>query len=188
MFVIVFQLILVELNRSYPSAGANRIVLEDSNILQPVGLTVFENWLYWIDRQQQMIEKIDMTGREGRTKVQARIAQLSDIHAVKELNIQEYSKCNPCLQVQTVPVGLEARSGRRQVGLFCLVTDQHQCRSKGPEVGIVLCLYIARVQLSLFPSGSWQWTGNLSQTQHHVLLLMTTLLVVLYRHLAFQCL
>lgn len=75
------------------SQGANRIVLEDSNILQPVGLTVFENWLYWIDKQQQMIEKIDMTGREGRTKVQARIAQLSDIHAVKELDLQEYSKC-----------------------------------------------------------------------------------------------
>ncbi|XP_075584012.1 low-density lipoprotein receptor-related protein 6 isoform X6 [Pelecanus crispus] len=78
-------------------SGANRIVLEDSNILQPVGLTVFENWLYWIDRQQQMIEKIDMTGREGRTKVQARIAQLSDIHAVKELNIQEYRQ-HPCSQ------------------------------------------------------------------------------------------
>ncbi|KAM6314430.1 low-density lipoprotein receptor-related protein 6 isoform 6-T6 [Podargus strigoides] len=78
-------------------SGANRIVLEDSNILQPVGLTVFENWLYWIDRQQQMIEKIDMTGREGRTKVQARIAQLSDIHAVKELNAQEYRQ-HPCSQ------------------------------------------------------------------------------------------
>ncbi|KAM6320831.1 low-density lipoprotein receptor-related protein 6 isoform 5-T5 [Aegotheles albertisi] len=78
-------------------SGANRIVLEDSNILQPVGLTVFENWLYWIDRQQQMIEKIDMTGREGRTKVQARIAQLSDIHAVKELNVQEYRQ-HPCSQ------------------------------------------------------------------------------------------
>ncbi|EQB78991.1 hypothetical protein CB1_001683059 [Camelus ferus] len=78
-------------------SGANRIVLEDSNILQPVGLTVFENWLYWIDKQQQMIEKIDMTGREGRTKVQARIAQLSDIHAVKELNLQEYKPptCSP---------------------------------------------------------------------------------------------
>ncbi|KAM5263343.1 low-density lipoprotein receptor-related protein 6 isoform 5-T5 [Ctenodactylus gundi] len=78
-------------------SGANRIVLEDSNILQPVGLTVFENWLYWIDKQQQMIEKIDMTGREGRTKVQARIAQLSDIHAVKELNLQEYRQ-HPCAQ------------------------------------------------------------------------------------------
>lgn len=180
----VFLFIPIELSHSFPSAGANRIVLEDSNILQPVGLTVFENWLYWIDRQQQMIEKIDMTGREGRTKVQARIAQLSDIHAVKELNIQEYSKCNPCLQVQTVPVGLEPRSGCRKMSLFGLVIDRHQYRSKGPEVGIVLCLYIARVQLSLFPSGSWQWTGNLSQIQHHLLLLMTTLLVVPCRHLA----
>lgn len=54
---------------------------------------MFENWLYWIDRHQQMIEKIDTTLREGRMKVQARITQLSDIHAVKELNIQEYSRC-----------------------------------------------------------------------------------------------
>jgi len=100
--VIVFWLIPVELSHSFPSAGANRVVLEDSNILQPVGLTVFENWLYWIDRQQQMIEKIDMTGREGR------IAQLSDIHAVKELNVQEYSKCTSFVQVKTVAVGLEA--------------------------------------------------------------------------------
>ncbi|XP_070804168.1 low-density lipoprotein receptor-related protein 6 isoform X4 [Pituophis catenifer annectens] len=74
-------------------SGANRIVLEDSNILQPIGLTVFEKWLYWIDRHQQMIEKIDVTRQEGRTKVQARIAQLSDIHAVKELNMQEYLLC-----------------------------------------------------------------------------------------------
>lgn len=181
MFEIVFPFIPVELKCFFPSAGANRIVLEDSNILQPVGLTVFENWLYWIDRQQQMIEKIDMTGREGRTKVQARIAQLSDIHAVKELNIQEYSKCNPCLQMQTVPVGLEARSGRGKMNLFCLVADRHQRRSKGPEVGIVLCLYITSMQLSLFPSGIWPWTGNLSQVQYHVLLLMTTLLVVPYQ-------
>lgn len=49
-----------------------------------------------------------MTGREGRTKVQARIAQLSDIHAVKELNVQEYSKCTSFVQVKTVAVGLEA--------------------------------------------------------------------------------
>lgn len=168
MFVVAQAKSAEILNHSFASAGANRIVLEDSNILQPVGLTVFENWLYWIDRQQQMIEKIDMTGREGRTKVQARIAQLSDIHAVKQLNIQEYSKCSPCLQVQTVPVGLEARSGHGGMSLFCLVTDHHQCRSKGPEVGIILCLYITRECLSLFSSGSWQWAGNLSQTQCHV--------------------
>ncbi|CDQ98467.1 unnamed protein product [Oncorhynchus mykiss] len=73
-------------------SGANRIVIEDSNILQPVGLTVFGNHLYWIDRQQQMIERIDKTTREGRTKIQARIASLSDIHAVYDLDMSEYSK------------------------------------------------------------------------------------------------
>uniref|UniRef100_A0A8D3DN13 EGF-like domain-containing protein n=1 Tax=Scophthalmus maximus TaxID=52904 RepID=A0A8D3DN13_SCOMX len=76
-------------------SGANRIVIADSNILQPVGLTVFGNHLYWIDKQQQMIERIDKTTREGRTKIQARIAYLSDIHAVHELDAHEYSK-HPC--------------------------------------------------------------------------------------------
>lgn len=76
-----------------PLSGANRIVIADSNILQPVGLTVFGSHLYWIDKQQQMIERIDKTTREGRTKIQARIAYLSDIHAVHELDMSDYSEC-----------------------------------------------------------------------------------------------
>ncbi|CAH2276476.1 low-density lipo receptor-related 6 isoform X1 [Pelobates cultripes] len=78
-------------------SGANRVVLEDSNVLQPVGLTVFGNHLYWIDRQQQMIERIDKTGLGGRTKIQARIQVLTDIHAVTELSMQEYKE-HPCSQ------------------------------------------------------------------------------------------
>ncbi|XP_051886578.1 low-density lipoprotein receptor-related protein 6 isoform X2 [Pristis pectinata] len=77
-------------------SGANRVVLEDANILQPVGLTVFGNHLYWIDRQQQMIERIEKINGNSRTKIQARIAQLSDIHAVKELDLQEFE--HPCAQ------------------------------------------------------------------------------------------
>lgn len=68
------------------------MVIADSNILQPVGLTVFGSHLYWIDKQQQMIERIDKTTREGRTKVQARVAYLSDIHAVHELDMKDYSE------------------------------------------------------------------------------------------------
>lgn len=78
---------------------------------------MFENWLYWIDKQQQMIEKIDMTGREGRTKVQARIAQLSDIHAVKGLNLQEYSKCWWCTANRKTHV---VRNGSLTKMLFCV--------------------------------------------------------------------
>lgn len=70
-------------------------MIADSNILQPVGLTVFGNHLYWIDKQQQMIERIDKTTREGRTKVQARVAYLSDIHAVHELDMREYGESAP---------------------------------------------------------------------------------------------
>uniref|UniRef100_A0A3Q2QM79 Low density lipoprotein receptor-related protein 6 n=1 Tax=Fundulus heteroclitus TaxID=8078 RepID=A0A3Q2QM79_FUNHE len=73
---------------------ANRVVMADSNILQPVGLTVFGDHLYWIDKQQQMIERVDKTTREGRTKVQARVAYLSDIHAVHELDLAAYN--HPC--------------------------------------------------------------------------------------------
>lgn len=57
-----------------------------------MGLTVFGKHLYWIDKQQQMIERIDKTTREGRTKVQARVPNLSDIHAVNELDMREYSE------------------------------------------------------------------------------------------------
>lgn len=78
-------------------SGANRVVLEDANILQPVGLTIFGDHLYWIDRQQQMIERIEKTNGHSRTKIQARIAQLSDIHAVKELDPQEFAE-HPCAQ------------------------------------------------------------------------------------------
>lgn len=73
-------------------SGANRVVMADSNILQPVGLTVFGSHLYWIDKQQQMIERIHKSTREGRTKVQARVPNLSDIHAVSQLDMGEYSE------------------------------------------------------------------------------------------------
>lgn len=66
--------------------------MADSNILQPVGLTVFGSHLYWIDKQQQMIERIHKSTREGRTKVQARVPNLSDIHAVSQLDMREYSE------------------------------------------------------------------------------------------------
>lgn len=88
-------------------------MIADTNILQPVGLTVFGNHLYWIDKQQQMIERIDKTTREGRTKVQARVAYLSDIHAVHELDMKDYREssflfCLLMFWVQTSPEGFSS--------------------------------------------------------------------------------
>ncbi|XP_031420163.1 low-density lipoprotein receptor-related protein 5 isoform X2 [Clupea harengus] len=75
-------------------SGANRIVLQD-NILQPVGLTVLGDHLYWIDRQQQMIECIDKLTGEKRTRIQGRIVYLTGIHAVEDMDPNELA-VHPC--------------------------------------------------------------------------------------------
>ncbi|KAJ8249123.1 hypothetical protein GJAV_G00231420 [Gymnothorax javanicus] len=76
-------------------SGANRITLQDSNILQPMGLTVLGDHLYWIDRQQQMIERVDKITGEKRTRIQGRIVHLTSIHAVEDLDPEEIAS-HPC--------------------------------------------------------------------------------------------
>lgn len=71
-------------------AGANRLTLEDANIVQPLGLTVLGKHLYWIDRQQQMIERVEKTTGDKRTRVQGRVAHLTGIHAVEEVSLEEF--------------------------------------------------------------------------------------------------
>lgn len=66
------------------------MVLQDSNILQPMGLTVLGEHLYWIDRQQQMIERVDKLTGDRRTRVQGRISFLTSIHAVEEMDPREF--------------------------------------------------------------------------------------------------
>lgn len=69
-----------------PPPGANRIVLQDSSILQPAGLTVMGDHLYWIDRQQQVIERVDKLTGDGRTRVQGRLAYLTSVHAAETVD------------------------------------------------------------------------------------------------------
>ncbi|XP_034272652.1 low-density lipoprotein receptor-related protein 5 [Pantherophis guttatus] len=76
-------------------SGANRVTLQDSNILQPMGLTVLGNHLYWIDRQQQMIERVEKTNGYKRTRIQGRIAHLTGIHAIEDIDMEEFSN-HPC--------------------------------------------------------------------------------------------
>lgn len=70
-------------------SGANRIVLQDSSMFQPVGLTVLGDHLYWIDRQHQMIERVDKLTGEKRTRIQGRIVYLTGIHAVEDIDPEE---------------------------------------------------------------------------------------------------
>ncbi|XP_066506010.1 low-density lipoprotein receptor-related protein 5 isoform X2 [Hoplias malabaricus] len=76
-------------------SGANRIVLQDSNILQPIGLTVLGEHLYWIDKQQQMIERVEKRSGDKRTRIQGRIQFLTGIHAVEYMEPEEFAS-HPC--------------------------------------------------------------------------------------------
>ncbi|MED6256244.1 Low-density lipoprotein receptor- protein 5 [Ataeniobius toweri] len=60
-----------------------------------MGLTVLRDHLYWIDRQQQMIERVDKLTGEGRTRIQGRISYLTSIHAAEEIDPQEFAS-HPC--------------------------------------------------------------------------------------------
>ena len=77
---------------SLPLPGANRVVLQDSNILQPMGLSILGDHLYWIDRQQQMIERVDKVSGDKRTRIQGRISYLTSIHAVEEMDPLEFGR------------------------------------------------------------------------------------------------
>ncbi len=75
--------------------GGNRRVLVDSGILMPNSLTVFDNYLYWTDREQQLIERINKRTGKDRRRIQTRIQQLNDILAVRFLS-DDVIHDNPC--------------------------------------------------------------------------------------------
>ena len=71
------------LNIHYLSfTGANRITLVGQNIINPVGLAVFGEFLYWADRDAQIIARVDKLTGDGWTKVIGDVSPLSDIISV----------------------------------------------------------------------------------------------------------
>lgn len=60
-------------------AGKNRATLLDIYVLQPVGLVVYGNYVYWIDRQTRNVMKIKKEGEILGSTVQAAIDDLSDM-------------------------------------------------------------------------------------------------------------
>ena len=67
----------------YPT-GMNRATLIERNVLQPVGLAVHGNYVYWIDRERRNIMKIREDEHFGR-EVQAATDDLSDMIVVDTL-------------------------------------------------------------------------------------------------------
>ena len=59
--------------------GANRKTLVEEKILKPVGLGVFGDFLYWADRDAQIIARVDKLNGQGWTKLIGDVTLLSDI-------------------------------------------------------------------------------------------------------------
>lgn len=88
----------LELNRIECSdlSGGNRKVLVGSEIEHPNGLAVLGQYVYWIDKDQQLIQWVNYTNNRVKYRMQGRRIQgLTDIHAVHMMEKEEFQK-HPC--------------------------------------------------------------------------------------------
>ena len=75
--------------------GGNRRVLAKDQILQPIGLAVLSDYLYWIDKETQYIERMNKTNGSNRMKVQGRVNLLSGIVSIRNRSMGDFRK-HPC--------------------------------------------------------------------------------------------
>ena len=62
--------------------GTNRATLVELNVLHPVGIVVFGDYVYWIDRETRNLYKIKKGGEDQVVPVQATVDDLSDMIVV----------------------------------------------------------------------------------------------------------
>ena len=62
--------------------GTYRATLVEMNVLHPVGIAVFGDYIYWIDRESPNVMKIKKGGKLLESAVQAEVDDLSDIIVV----------------------------------------------------------------------------------------------------------
>ena len=62
--------------------GTNRASLVEMNVLHPVGIVVFGDYVYWINRESRNVMKIKKGGELHGSAVQAAVDDLSDMIVV----------------------------------------------------------------------------------------------------------
>ena len=75
--------------------GGNRRELFRANSLQPIGLAILGRWLYWIDKEARQLERVDKSTGEGRTIIEERLGQLSDLVSGTDLS-EAVRQRHPC--------------------------------------------------------------------------------------------
>ena len=62
--------------------GTNRDTLVEMNVLHPVGIAVFGDYVYWIDHESRNVMKIKKRGEIHGSAVQAAVDDLTDMIVV----------------------------------------------------------------------------------------------------------
>jgi len=73
--------------------GMNRRTLIEENIVKPVGLVVYKDYVYWIDKDTRNVEKVKKYNDSSRELVQDYVDDLSDIAVV---DISTSTDHHPC--------------------------------------------------------------------------------------------
>lgn len=73
--------------------GYKRKTLVTGSLFQPVSLTVLGDYLYWIDKDQQVIERVSKLNGKNQHQVQYRMSHLTDIVAISPL---DGNSSHPC--------------------------------------------------------------------------------------------
>lgn len=56
-----------------------------SQLVQVSGLAVLKDFLYWIDKDQQLIERVDKNTGLAREAVMSKVAHLTDLVAITDI-------------------------------------------------------------------------------------------------------
>jgi len=66
--------------------GDNRRLIFSAAVLHPISLAVFGNYLYWIERDQKVIERINKMSGNGKQTVYNKLPHLCDIISVVKMD------------------------------------------------------------------------------------------------------
>ena len=75
--------------------GGDRRVVVSEGVVEPVGLAVLGQWLYWADRDQARVTRVDKLTGTNRQTVLSHVPRLSSLTAVPQLDMKAL-KAHPC--------------------------------------------------------------------------------------------
>ena len=88
--------------------GDNRHVIFEATVLHPISIAVYDNYLYWIEREQKVIERINKLSETGKETVYNRLSHLTDIIAVARMDTNMTSlTCQVSVQAIHYYISLE---------------------------------------------------------------------------------